>query len=561
MSDIYALIRNGMGDRDAGTGAKEDDLLYFSNYFLAQGGIIDTGDLVVTQRAAGANLSVDIAAGRVFIGNTDYVVNTDVTKYWAGLVTAASPVINRTITANSSGQDRIDIVVIRMDTTEVPDDNASNVIKIEVIAGTPDASPVAPTTPDNAYKLAEISVVDGATLISNSDITDSRDLAYIDLGRSLVPYQSKLLFKDSTGAKSNWFQMRDATHFDLKLGVANEIFSILDNSGNAIASFGGASRVMDANYGTKIRALKNDNTDHIDMYFDGNGRIDTSAGDVILKAFSNIVRTYAGSALQIRSTNDAQNGKLSHDNTSFLYDTTTTHVFRDSGLTNRLVINGATMTISSSVVPSAANTYNLGSLSNYYQFSYTEQAYIDVIASLTTGHVDVTADFRMTGGSSAAVSAYNTGSTKHAFMQHNDSYAIFGTSSNSVKIQTAANGDVVIFTRFMRRWQSTSTYNEDFGQRGGGYIQGDGSAAISRTHTFNRAFGNDNVTVVASFTGARATASGTPSDEGDLGGSGNFTVAVTDVTASNVLVTIERSAGTFSGSTYYGYSLIAWGPN
>lgn len=100
-------------------------------------------------------------------------------------ITAAVPAPHATL-------DRIDVVVIYVDKSatvaKTPVDNANGVVKAKVVAGTPNASPVAP---DNTaiqasvgagnifVKLAQISTVHGALNILQNDITDIRTRAKV----------------------------------------------------------------------------------------------------------------------------------------------------------------------------------------------------------------------------------------------------------------------------------------------------------------------------------------------------------------------------------------------
>lgn len=193
----YALIRNGMGDVDAGTGAEEDDLLFIATDFVYQNGVLASGDCAVSQRGAGANMSVDVAAGRCYVPNSSYSSNTDgQTKYWPILNDATKNVV---ISANTSGNPRIDIIVVKMNTGTAPDDDASNVVEIEAVEGTPAASPAVPTTPNNSYKLAEIAVANGAVSIVTGDITDKRVRSFLDGSKLYFPNNSKGYFLNTSG--------------------------------------------------------------------------------------------------------------------------------------------------------------------------------------------------------------------------------------------------------------------------------------------------------------------------------------------------------------------------
>ncbi|PJF38644.1 MAG: hypothetical protein CUN55_16685, partial [Phototrophicales bacterium] len=122
----------------------------------------------------GADMSVDVAAGRAIIedtGNAYPVRNTDT--------------VNKTVTSNSSGNPRIDSVVLYIDLAASPDSTSSNVAKLAVVAGTPAASPTAPDDTAigaaigaaNPYiVLADISVANGAASITDANITDQRTM-------------------------------------------------------------------------------------------------------------------------------------------------------------------------------------------------------------------------------------------------------------------------------------------------------------------------------------------------------------------------------------------------
>lgn len=132
-------------------------------------GVAGTTDLQVTQRGAGANMSVDVAAGVAWIKGDDsaaaqptYRVYNDATK-------------NLTVTAADATNPRIDLVI-----AEVRDAAFSGVStdwRLRVVAGTPAGSPSAPATPSNSIVLARLSVPALDTTIGTAQITDYRPRA------------------------------------------------------------------------------------------------------------------------------------------------------------------------------------------------------------------------------------------------------------------------------------------------------------------------------------------------------------------------------------------------
>jgi len=135
-------------------------------------------DFIVAQRLAGANMSVDVSVGTAYVLNSSWSANSNThTKYWSVINDAT---VNAVIGANASGNPRIDIITLKVDTAATPDGNASNVGSIYVTAGTPAASPVAPATPSNHLLLAYVAVANGAVSIVTANITDKRVSVYLD---------------------------------------------------------------------------------------------------------------------------------------------------------------------------------------------------------------------------------------------------------------------------------------------------------------------------------------------------------------------------------------------
>lgn len=144
-------------------------------------GVTDLGSLRVTQRGAGANMSVDVSAGSVFVAGDDE-------PHQGTYHVRSTAVENRTIgTAPGSGT-RIDRVVVR-----VNDPNAGGPAgddaTIVVLAGTPSSSPTPPAEPATAVTLALVVVPAGKTSIVDADIIDARPLAgRVDTPGVIVAY-------------------------------------------------------------------------------------------------------------------------------------------------------------------------------------------------------------------------------------------------------------------------------------------------------------------------------------------------------------------------------------
>jgi len=137
--------------------------------------------LNVTQRGAGANMSVDVAIGDAIIQRSD---NTYGHPAWNDAV------YNRTIATADGSNPRRDIVVMYIDYGQAPStgvaNNTNGVVKIISVPGTAAGSPVDPSNATiqsavgsgNPFiKLARVRVAAGATSISNSVIDDLRSMA------------------------------------------------------------------------------------------------------------------------------------------------------------------------------------------------------------------------------------------------------------------------------------------------------------------------------------------------------------------------------------------------
>lgn len=174
--------------RSGGTAHPEDSFLqYFTDLVIASGvkDLSTDNHFKVSEKGGGADMSVDIAAGRAMIRGTS-------SNVYPARNTAT---VNKAIGNNSSGNPRIDTIVLYVDLAATPDAGSTNVAKLLVVAGTPAASPVAPSDSDiqtavgasNPFlRLANVTVVNGETAINTADISDTRV-------RAKMRYSNRLL--------------------------------------------------------------------------------------------------------------------------------------------------------------------------------------------------------------------------------------------------------------------------------------------------------------------------------------------------------------------------------
>jgi len=132
---------------------------------VATEGVTASGDFEVSERAASPAMQVDVAPGRAFITGDDI---PNQFRY----VALSEDVVELVVQPADLVDPRIDLVVVRILDSDagVVGDEA----RVEIIAGVPDASPVAPTVPPTALALAEVAVAANVVSILNADITDLR---------------------------------------------------------------------------------------------------------------------------------------------------------------------------------------------------------------------------------------------------------------------------------------------------------------------------------------------------------------------------------------------------
>ncbi len=131
-------------------------------------GVTFKNDLLVAQRAAGTNMSVDVAAGQcAFRGN--------VIAYQGTYLLRNTAVINVQIATADPTNPRIDLIVVQV-LDKQADSGTQYAANAIVVQGTAASPPTVPPTPADSYALAQVAVAAGATSISNANITDVRTL-------------------------------------------------------------------------------------------------------------------------------------------------------------------------------------------------------------------------------------------------------------------------------------------------------------------------------------------------------------------------------------------------
>jgi hypothetical protein len=145
---------------------REDFMTTSDGKAVLYGGIVGTGDLAVTQRGAGANMSVDIAAGACYVRGR-HAFHQGVYRCYNDAV------INKAITGAPLSGARRDIVYAKL-YDNAYDASGLNKWEIAVAEGVAGSTPADPMLPLTALPLARVTMAAGDTDVDNADITDLR---------------------------------------------------------------------------------------------------------------------------------------------------------------------------------------------------------------------------------------------------------------------------------------------------------------------------------------------------------------------------------------------------
>lgn len=169
--------------RSGGTAHPEDSVLqHITDQFVSSGVFDLAGNDFKIQAQAVPDMTVKSVMGRAYIKGT-------LTPVYPIRADADASV---TISPNSSGNPRIDAVVLYINRSATPNADASNVATLAAVQGTPAAAPSAPTDSEistaigatNPFiRLANVAVASGATSITNPNITDTRVVCVFKVGK------------------------------------------------------------------------------------------------------------------------------------------------------------------------------------------------------------------------------------------------------------------------------------------------------------------------------------------------------------------------------------------
>lgn len=168
------------------TGMNAMKHMHFSRDFLNQAGVVKDADFAVSENSP-AGMSVLVAPGVAYVLNDNYADNSLTQPRFFNVTNDASEAV--TINANVAGNPRYTSIFIKVDVLVSPDGSASNVATLVAVDGTAAASPTAPATPADHLRLADVYVANGAASISNSNITNRRVKADINMNYGWLSVQ------------------------------------------------------------------------------------------------------------------------------------------------------------------------------------------------------------------------------------------------------------------------------------------------------------------------------------------------------------------------------------
>ena len=193
-----------LDDRRASSGALQEGV-YGTSTLVSAGGVsnVAAADFMVTQRAAGANLSVDI---NMPAGGFAYVQGDTISGQGLYCVPVHAANINEAIAAADPSNPRVDQVILEVQ-DNVLDASGGNLARTRVLTGTPTAGATltnrlgAAALPGSALLLADVLVGAGAASVGNTVIRDRRKWARGAFSGQIVTSGNQ---SDGTGTFTAW---------------------------------------------------------------------------------------------------------------------------------------------------------------------------------------------------------------------------------------------------------------------------------------------------------------------------------------------------------------------
>ena len=249
MPAILQTMRAG-----AGTLHPQEIMNFFGSFLTTTGGVknINDSDFKVEAQSS-PDMTVKVNMGMALIPTSDGKMAYPARIY--------SAVYDVTIASNGSGNPRIDAIVAYVDVAVSPNSGIDNVLKVVRVAGTPSASPTAPSDSDiqssvggaNPFiRLANVTVASGATSITSGNIEDTRTDAEVTLNQPKIKSPTQQYVTLTDGATIT-LDPRKGTKFQVTLaGNRAIILATAPNGGNWAGKRFSLRVIQDATGGRSI---------------------------------------------------------------------------------------------------------------------------------------------------------------------------------------------------------------------------------------------------------------------------------------------------------------------
>jgi hypothetical protein len=233
-------LRNPPSWLQNGSHPAENDRLTTTGAIWNVKGIADYSSFKVSQSATPA-MTISVAAGHALVQGTQtasqglYIIYND----------AATTVA---VTTASTTLPRIDRVCLTVQDAFYGG-TANNQVILQVIAGTPNASPAAPAEPANSLTLALLAVAANQTTIVNGNITDSRTTAQLSENAFTATNvaANTLTVNGITSQTGKALKINDSTGTQKFAVAVDGTVTFPDGTTQATAAVGGVTSVSGGN--------------------------------------------------------------------------------------------------------------------------------------------------------------------------------------------------------------------------------------------------------------------------------------------------------------------------
>lgn len=201
-----------------------------------QAGVVGATDFKVAQRGAGANMSVDVPAGRAWVSAT-----ASGTTGLAHCVNDATA--NVTVTASNATNPRIDQILLRYNDSSIPT-GAGDVPTLEVATGTATAGATldnrtGAATPTGSFvRLADILVPAASTSVVTANIRDRRPWArgalFSQIGNGAGSYSTASTSLVAVASGAYDFRI-ECTGVPMELVIQGSVSNSIAGSGTTLA--------------------------------------------------------------------------------------------------------------------------------------------------------------------------------------------------------------------------------------------------------------------------------------------------------------------------------------